>query len=349
MKRLLLIVSFSSILLSAIAQIGGTNAYIVADMVGSARVDALGGRFISVWDDDLNLARANPSLLDSSDAGQLTLNYASLFSGLGVNQGSAGYAIHKTGIATFMADIRYLSYGSFAERDEFNTDLGSFNAADYLVTLGAGRSIDSLFRVGASVKFIYSQLGPFTSVALATDLSGTYRSRNEDFSIGLILRNIGTPITTYVDGDQESLPFGIDIGFTKRLRNSPLRLSVTLSELQNWSLDYIDPADVGQTDPLTGEVIPVEEADFAEQILLHTNASMEFLLGEHFHIRMGYDFRRRSELALDSSPGGAGLSWGMGLRLSKFHLSYARVSLNQAAVTNHIGLAVRWADFRKAR
>ena len=122
---------------------------------------------------------------------------------------------------------------------------------------------------------------------------------------------------------------------------------MTLADLQTWDLSYIDPADVGRIDPLTGEEIPVEEADLAEKILLHVHGGMEFLLGDNFHLRLGYDFRRRSELSINDRPGGAGLSWGMGLKLSKFRLSYGRVIYNQAGATNHIGLALRFSDFKK--
>ncbi|NNK80563.1 MAG: type IX secretion system protein PorQ [Flavobacteriales bacterium] len=336
-----------SILSSALlySQIGGTNAYIATDLVNSARVSALGGKFISVWDSDIDLGYANPALLDSTDTGLLAMNYGSLFSDVG--NATVSYAYHRTGVGTFAASLNYLSYGEFTERDEFNTELGTFSAADYLLNLGYGRTIDSLFRVGANFKFIHSQLEQYNSSAIAVDLAGTYRSKNEDFTVGLVFRNVGVPLNSYREDNTESLPLGIDLGLTKRLSKSPLRLTLTFSDLQQWDLSYTDPADIGQVDPLTGEEIPIEEADIAEKILLHVNGSMEFLLGENFHLRLGYDFRRRNELALNDRPGGAGLSWGLGLKIAKMRLSYGRVIFNQAGATNHIGLHLRWADFRK--
>ncbi len=339
---------FLFILLSgfASAQIGGTSAYLATDLVASARVASLGGKFISVWDSDLNLAYANPALLDSSDTGQLALHYGALFSDVG--NASASYAYHRTGIGTFAATLNYLSYGDFSERDQFNTDLGTFTAADYLLNIGYGRDMDSLFRVGGNLKFIQSQYATYSSSAIALDVAGTYRSKNEDFIIGLVMRNLGTPLNSYTEGNTENLPFGIDLGLTKRLSKSPLRLSVTFSDLQKWDLSYVDPADIGRVDPLTGEEIPVEEAGFGNKVLLHLNGSMEFLLGENFHLRLGYDFRRRNELSLNDKPGGAGLSWGLGLKIAKLRLSYGRVIYNQAGSTDHIGLSLKWSDFRKS-
>lgn len=340
---LLTLVLFCSI--STVAQIGGSNAYLATDLVSSARISGLGGRFISVWDEDLNLAYANPALLDSTDTRQLAMNYGNLFADVGV--GSASYAYHRTGLGTFAATLNYLSYGDFSERDEFNTELGTFSASDFVFNIGYGREIDSLFRVGANVKFIHSQLAQYTSSAVAVDLAGTYRSKNKEFSMGLVIRNVGVPLSNYTEDNRESLPLGVDLGMTKRLSKSPLRITMTLSDLQQWDLSFIDPADLGQTDPLTGEEIIVEEADFAKQFLLHVNGSMEFLLGENFHVRLGYDFRRRDELALNDRPGGSGLSWGIGLKIAKMHLNYGRVIYNQAGSTNHIGLNLRWNDWRR--
>lgn len=346
MKRSLLSLLCFISLLPVSAQLGGNSSYLVLDLPSSARVSALGGKYMSVWDDDIDMAYLNPALLDSTDAGQVSLNYGSLFAG--TKNGFASYGMDEPGIATFAATLQYLGYGDFSYRDEFNTDLGSFSASEYVINVGAGRQINNLFRVGANIKFIHSQLETYQSSALAMDFAGTYRSPNTDFSMALVLRNAGVALTTYTEGQREQLPFAIDLGLTKRLSKSPLRFTLTLADLQKWDLSYIDPAEIGKVDPLTGEEIPVDEANIADKILLHVNGGMEFLLGENFHLRLGYDFRRRSELALSDTPGGAGISWGLGLKVSKFRLSYGRVVYNQSGATNHLGVAVRFSDFRKA-
>jgi hypothetical protein len=300
-----------------------------------------------VADGDLNLAYANPALLDSLDARQLALNYNSLFAD--ASNGFVSYAVHRSELdMTFAATLQYLSYGQFEERDEFNQELGEFNAGEYLLNLGAGRQIDSLFSLGANLKMVYSSLANVTSSALAVDVGGHYTSRNKDFTMGLVIRNAGFQLGSYTETSTESLPFGIDLGMSKRLRNSPLRLTLTLEDLQTWDLTYVDPADVGQVDPLTGEVIEIQDPTVADKILLHTNAGMEFMLGENFHIRLGYDYRRRQELALNERPGMAGISWGLGMKISKLYLNYGKARYNQAGATNHLSLTLKFADFNKS-
>jgi len=347
MTRILLLSICSFLSAALFAQLGGQSSYRFLDLPSSARVGALGGTFISVHDDDLNLSYLNPALLDSTDVRQVALNYTSLFADAA--NGFASYAVHVDTIeTTFSATVQYLSYGDFIERDEVGNELGTFSANEFLFSMGAGRSIDSLFSIGANLKIASSSLAEYKSSALALDLGGAYLSKNKEFSMGLVFRNAGFQLSRYREGSSESLPFGIDLGMSKRLSKSPLRLSLTLADLQQWGLSYVNPADLGQTDPLTGELIIVEGANFGEKLLLHTKWSMEFLLGQNFHLRLGYDYRRRQELALSERPGLAGISWGLGLKISKLHLSYANARYNQAGVTNHIGLTLRFADFNKS-
>jgi hypothetical protein len=42
-----------------------------------------------------------------------------------------------------------------------------------------------------------------------------------------------------------------------------------------------------------------------------------------------------------------GLSFGVGLRVSKFHISYGFSQLHLAGISNTITLALRFADFKK--
>ena len=73
--------------------------------------------------------------------------------------------------------------------------------------------------------------------------------------------------------------------------------------------------------------------------------SAEILLSENFMLRLGYNFRRRQEMVLADKPAITGLSFGVGLRVSKFHISYGYSQINLAGISNTITLAVRFADF----
>jgi hypothetical protein len=84
-----------------------------------------------------------------------------------------------------------------------------------------------------------------------------------------------------------------------------------------------------------------------EKGMRHVILGSEFILSENFHLRFGYNFRRRAELRLEQKPATSGISWGLGLRISKFKLNYGRATYNQAGSTNHISMTVRLSDFKR--
>src|SRR5690606_8602254 len=89
--------SFASITLVllaplAFAQLGGNTSFRILDIPNAARQSALGGNYIAVFDNDINLGIFNPALLNQSMGRQVALSYLPYFDG--INIGYAGYAHH---------------------------------------------------------------------------------------------------------------------------------------------------------------------------------------------------------------------------------------------------------------
>ena len=61
-------------------QLGGNATYAFLNLTNSARVASLGGKVVSIWDDDLNLPFHNPSLLHEGMSNHLVVNYVNYFS-----------------------------------------------------------------------------------------------------------------------------------------------------------------------------------------------------------------------------------------------------------------------------
>jgi len=55
----------------------------------------------------------------------------------------------------------------------------------------------------------------------------------------------------------------------------------------------------------------------------------------------GYNFRRRNELKVGEYIGAIGFSFGFGVRLKYFELSYGRAVYQSGQGGNHIGLIVK--------
>jgi len=324
------------------AQKGGESTYSFLGLTNAARVAALGGEVVSLSDGDINLVYHNPALLTSGMHNNLALNYVNYFAG--VNYGYAAYGYTVEGIGNFAAGIHYVNYGTFDRTDELGEIQGTFRASEYAMNLFYSRTfLDTLLSVGINLKPIFSSLEQYNSFGLAVDLGATYFLPNSLTTFGLVVKNIGTQITTYT-GRRESLPFEIQAGVTQGLAHAPFLFSVTLQHLERWDLTYTVPVEDNTLFPDTNS----EKSGFdifGDKLMRHIVFGTEFFLGDNFHIDAGYNYKRRKEMMVNAHPGMVGFSMGFGFRVSKFHFSYGRASYHLAGGTNHFSLTVNLSEF----
>jgi hypothetical protein len=343
-KRILSIFIFLFFSVSAWAQVGGSYTYAFLNIPASARIAALGGTFISVKDNDLNASLQNPSVLNPAMSNNLLFNYVIYFDG--VSFGDAAYARDYGKAGTFSANMHFANYGTFKETDVTGQEIGTFHAADYNLNIGWGYRLNKFFSVGANLKTIYSNYYTYNSFGLGADLAATYYDSISQFTAAILARNIGAELKGYNPGEHEPLPVEADIAFSKRLAHTPLRFSLTYRHLEKFDLAYTDPNDVSEVDPVTGEST-VTTYSFGNKLSRHIILAAEILLSKNFHLRTAYNFQRRQELAIDGSPGTTGLSWGFGIKISKFIISYGSASYHVAGSANHFSIATNLSDFIK--
>jgi hypothetical protein len=327
------------------AQIGGTKTWMFLDLPVSSRQAALGGNNASISDNDPTLTYSNPSLLNPQLKNNLTLNYTGYFSG--VKYAFADYIRPISKLGTFSAYIQYFNYGDFTRTDATGQELGTFRAADYAVGLGWGRQLDSNFSIGANFKTVVSSYDEWSSTGFAMDIAGTWASRDKLTSASLIARNIGRQLDYYTDGNNESLPFEMQFALSRKLPHAPFRLTLLLTHLEKWDLTYYDPNDPdNQPDPITGEKKSKSDiADFADKAMRHVVVGAEFAPSQSFMVRVGYNYQRRQEMKEESAKGTVGFSWGFGIRISKFYLSYARTTYHQTGSPNYITLTTNISNW----
>jgi hypothetical protein len=320
---------------NSIAQIGGSSTYSFLNVTSSARIAALGGHFISVKDNDLNLAYQNPALLNKDMHTQLAMSGVSYFAG--IKYGYAAYANHFQKAGTFSAGIHFMSYGEFDEADVTGQITGTFRASEYSFNLAYAKPLDSSFTIGATLKTIYSHLDIYTSLGLAADVGAAYYNPDIDFAASVVLKNAGYQLKPYREDNREDLPFEVALGLSKKLAQAPFRFSLNVRNLQKWDLTYKDPAKIGLVDPITQE--PIEETfSFSDKLMRHLIFGFEFIPSQNLHIDLGYNYKRRQELKEETKLGLSGFSFGMGFRVSKFHLSYGRAMYHLAGASNHISI-----------
>jgi len=327
------------------AQQGGRNVYEFMNISNSGRVTALGTNFLPIDDGDIDLAYANPSLINEEMDHQISLNYLDYFSD--INAGFVSYGHHFNKFGTFVGTLQFINYGTFDETDAVGQKTAEFTASEYAFVIGWSKVLTEKLRLGVNLKNIFSSLDSYSSYGIAADVALTYSNRKKLFSTSLILKNMGRQITTYTDQYRETLPFQIQMGIAKKFEHAPFRLLFLLNNLQTWDLKYNDPNSKGDVDPFTGEKNEPSKAwNFADNALRHAVLGVEFVPGKgNFMLRLGYNYRRQQEMRIASRAALVGFSFGFGLKVYKFKISYSRASYHLAGGTNTITIGTNFDNF----
>ncbi len=343
---ILLAILFSS---SVFSQTGGDYIFRFLDLPNSARIASLGGKQVSIFDDDLNFVNSNPSLLNGSMSNQLAMNYINYLAD--INYGTVAYARTFDGIGNFALGLNYFDYGELTYADELGVQGGNFKASDFNINASYSRPIlDSLFHVGGTIKAINSKYESYNSFGLALDAGLTYHNANRLFTAALVFKNLGFQVNTYYGPTgQEPLPFEIQLGISQKLKYAPFRFSILVQHLETPDLSYKTEQDLeDEVDPITGEQKEEDKlANFADNVMRHLVFGLEFLPTKNFHIDIGYNYKRRQELKIADKPGASGFSYGFGLKLYKFRISYGRARYHLAGASNHFTLNVNLSEFSK--
>ena len=273
----------------------------------SAHVAALGGDNITISDDDPTLIFHNPALIAGVTDKSLNLNYMTYMEGC--KTASASFVKSWKERATWGVSAQYMDYGKMKQTTVENIEQGDFSAKDIALAGTFTYLLGNDFSGGITARFVSSTIGSYSSAAVAVDLGVNYLNEDNGLSLSAVAKNLGGQIKAY-DDDFERIPLDLQLGITKRLIGSPLRLSVTLSRLNKWDQGFIK----------------------------HLTVGGDLLLGTQFYVSAGYNFRRSSEMKIKDSEGesnhGAGLSLGGGIQLQRFKLNvgYAKYHVSASSL-----------------
>jgi hypothetical protein len=111
---------------------------------------------------------------------------------------------------------------------------------------------------------------------------------------------------------------------------------VNYNHIEKWDLSYDDPNNPDNIDPFTGE--PQSKsgiARFGDNLMRHIVIGGEITPIKSLSFRIGYNYQRRQELKINDKVGMVGFSWGIGLKISKYELSFARSTYSLAGSPNY--------------
>ena len=307
-RRCLLLLACFSLTFATKAQESG-SVFNFLNLPVSSHSTALGGKNISLIEDDISLAMQNPALL--TGVSDKTIGFSFMTYMQGCNTGAAAYSQQVGARGNWGVQARFVGYGSTKETLLSGEEVGTFKPLDLCVGGQYSHLLSDRWAGGVTAKFIYSHYGEFTSCALAADLGLNYYNEETDFSLSLAARNLGGQIKSF--GNQhDRLPADLEMGFTKSRGHAPIRISVTMVDLTRWSRD--DYFTTGNK--LKGGSIFIN----------HFVLGAEWLINSKFYVGLGYNFRRAYEMTAAGSSHAAGLSFGGGVNLKrlKFGLAYAK-------------------------
>ena len=319
--------------LSAQIKGAGSGVFHFLNLPVSSRLNALGGENVSISDDDISMAFINPALLTAHTDKVLQLNYAYYLAG--TMFGSAMYG-HNYRDNYFGAAVHYLDYGKMSYADENGNLLGTtFTAKDICVNLMYARQLGPLFRVGATLKPIFSVYEQYTSFAMGADIGGHFQTADSTFQMGLALRNIGWQLKSFYEEDfgqhTEMLPLNLELGLSYRLAHAPLRFSLTAHNLQCW-----DIAPAG------------EEVKWYDMLFRHTIWAVDIVpKSNKFYLTVSYNHRRQAEMNLTEVRSLAGFAFGAGIKIYKFRLGFAMSQYTKSNFTYQVSLSTDINSFLK--
>ena len=336
------------------SQTGGNSTYEFLNLPSGSRIAALGGNNVSHYDDDLNFVLNNPGLLRPELNNKVVLNYINYLSD--INFGYISYAKNFDNIGMFAAGLQYINYGSFIHADETGEIFGNFVPSEYSFNIAYSFPLTEKIVAGTNLKFVYSDFWSYFSSGIAFDAGVSYIDTAKLFSVGFVIKNIGLQLKPYTQGFREPLPYDVQLGVTKKLAHAPLRFSVTAQDLLQWNLDYVSVfdnsfelntsvADTTFRQKLAKTMNKVGQV--GDEFIRHILIGVEIVPHPNFYIALGYNYRRRSELSLQTAPKLVGMAIGFGLKLRKFNLNYSLASYHVAGVSHHFSIGLNLSEFYK--
>ena len=297
MKKVIFCLFFTLISVLTWAQDSQTG-YNFLRLPVSAHAAALGSDNISIIEDDPSLMFHNPALLSSVSDKSLNLNYMNYMEG--ANAASASFSKIVKEKATIGVMAQFLDYGKMKEVDEHNVQTGEFSAKDIAIAGALSYQLGTNIVGGITARLITSYIGDYNAFAMGVDLGVNYYDPEKEWSVSATVKNLGGELDAFEE-EYNKLPLDLQIGASKRLIGSPLRLSATLVDMNHLNKKFIH----------------------------HLVAGADIILSPQIYLAVGYNFRRASEMEIVSndeergSSHGAGLSLGGGIQLDRFKLNVA--------------------------
>ena len=310
-----IITTIAALATTALSAQESQTAYNFLRLPVSAHAAAVGGDNVTIVEDDAALMFSNPALLSSVSDKTIGLNVMTYMAGATTASATFNRTVGER--ASWAVSGQYMNYGKMRHTDANNNQLGEFSARDIAVAGYFSYMLNDRFAGGITAKFLTSHIGDYNSIGAGIDLGLNYYDPNHDWSLSVVAKNLGGQLKAY-DDEYDPMPIDIQIGASKRLAHTPLRVSATLVDLTNWNYRFFN------------------------HLVLGVDAS----ISQNFWLGLGYNFRRADEMEINTTEGGsthlAGFSVGAGLSLNRFkvNLAYGKYHVSSSSLMLNLAFSL---------
>ena len=330
MRNILFIFFFYFLLRAVVAQTGDTG-YTFLRYPSSARANAMGGNTMSLVERDPSLIFHNPALLGAEMDQMVNLNYLNYISD--INVGSALFTKAYKEKGAWGVGASFFSQGKIRGMSEEGLPTGDFTAKDISVNGFFSYDLSERWRGGASLKFLYSGIGDYTSIGMVVDAGLSYYDSEKGFSFGFAFKNIGAQLKAYED-ERQKMPWDIQLGITKQMAHAPIRLSLTAQYLTKWKVEYVDDYDR----EYTGD-------NFFKSFVKHLVIGVDYIPSDNFWLGIGYNPKTALDMKLQGSNALAGFSGGAGVRIKMFDVGVSVAKYHPSALSMMLSISTTISDF----
>ena len=321
------------------AQRGGETIFDLLNLPQSARIGALGGNQAGLYGQDLAMLVNNPAMLDSALSNQISVSCTPYIAD--INYGYAAYSRTFNNIGNFALGFYHVGYGDFPLAEETGVITGKFTVSESVIHLVYSRKIFQRWHFGASIKPVFSSIETYSSWGLAFDAGMFYRSENELTTAGAVIRNFGIQVNPY-NSKRETFRPDVQLGVSTKLAHAPFRFSLTMKDIFSGSLlykvkdDNVNPYFINENE---------SSGNFGTDLLRRFVFGVELVPTKNFYIAAGYNPRKRQEMKIEALESTIGFTWGFGIKIYKFNLSYGSGRYHLAGPTNHFSITTNLSSF----
>lgn len=266
----------------------GTSSFAFLKINVGGRAVGMGGAYTGLADDESALYY-NPAGIAVIEEPRFIAEYHNYF--VGLQSGFGGYVWPMGHGRVAAIHVSYLNYGEFTQTDQAGNVEGTFGGGDFMLAGSFALRRTRQFMLGATAKFIYEKIQDYTATGLAVDLGVRYASNRDRHSVGLMIQNLGSQLSSLGVGEKEGLPTTLRAGLSTHPR--------------------------GLNSVLTADIILPFDNDVQVAI------GAEYFNLKPLYLRMGWNSFGSNFRSDYSDNGLAGLSFGIGLDYKTMQFSYA--------------------------